>query len=154
MRGRDKELDVALGLIRAAEAGRGGVLLVEGEPGIGKTRFLEETATAATARGFTVSWGQADARTVREVHAPDAAPGESLARARRAAGSAGDGLLGWRPPAGRTPAGTALGGRDGRALVVLDDLQCAGRAGALGAAGPDAARPDPASALAPGQEHG
>ena len=124
MRGRDKELDVALGLIRAAEAGRGGVLLVEGEPGIGKTRFLEETSTAASARGFTVSWGQADARTVREVHATDAAPGGSRTRARRPAGPTGDGMLGWRPPAGRTPAGTAPGGQ---ALVVLDDLQCAGR---------------------------
>jgi hypothetical protein len=59
MRGRDRELRVALDMVRAAEAGRNGILLVEGEPGIGKTRFLEESAAAATARGFTAAWGQA-----------------------------------------------------------------------------------------------
>ena len=46
-------------MVRAAEAGRNGILLVEGEPGIGKTRFLEESAAAAAARGFTAAWGQA-----------------------------------------------------------------------------------------------
>jgi KaiC/GvpD/RAD55 family RecA-like ATPase len=60
MRGRNEELDVALSMLRAAEAGRGGVLLVEGEPGIGKSRFLEESVTAAAARGFTLAWGQAE----------------------------------------------------------------------------------------------
>ena len=64
MRGRDKEFEVALRMLRAAEAGRGGILLVEGEPGIGKSRFLEESATAATARGFTLAWGQADAHRI------------------------------------------------------------------------------------------
>ena len=128
MRGRDKELDVALGLIRAAEAGRGGVLLVEGEPGIGKSRFLEETATAASARGFTVSWGRPDARTVPRVRALVPGPAESLARPGPAAGSAGNGLLGRQPPAGRTAGGMVLGTRDRQALVVLDDLHCADRA--------------------------
>src|ERR1700720_4529412 len=58
MRGRNEELDLALSMLRAAEAGRSGVLLVEGEPGIGKSRFLEESATTAPARGFTLAWGQ------------------------------------------------------------------------------------------------
>jgi hypothetical protein len=49
-------------MLRTAEAGRGGILLIEGEPGIGKSRFLEESATAAAARGFTLSWGQAVAQ--------------------------------------------------------------------------------------------
>jgi hypothetical protein len=46
MRGRDKEFEVVLRMLRAAEAGRGGILLVEGEPGIGKSRFLEEPSAA------------------------------------------------------------------------------------------------------------
>jgi MoxR-like ATPase len=58
------EFEVALRMLRAAEEGRGGILLVESEPGIGKSRFLEESATAATARGFTLAWGQADARRI------------------------------------------------------------------------------------------
>ena len=128
MRGREKELEVSLGMIRAAEAGRGGVLLVEGEPGIGKSRFLEETAAAASARGFTVAWGQADARTAPDVPALVPAPRESLARAGQAARQAGDGLLEGQSPAGRTAAGMALGTRDGQMLVALDDLQCADRA--------------------------
>jgi predicted ATPase len=32
---------------------------VTGEPGIGKTRLLEETASAAAERGFAVAWGRA-----------------------------------------------------------------------------------------------
>jgi DNA-binding NarL/FixJ family response regulator len=43
MRGRDHELGLVLDMIRAAEAGRGGVLLVEGEPGIGKSHLLKES---------------------------------------------------------------------------------------------------------------
>ena len=46
-----KELEVALGMLRAAEAGRGGILLVEGEPGIGKSRFLEESAARGHGAG-------------------------------------------------------------------------------------------------------
>ncbi|MBI4789260.1 MAG: AAA family ATPase [Chloroflexi bacterium] len=42
-----------------AQAGRGGIMLVEGEPGIGKTRLLEEFAQGAQWRGLTVVWGRA-----------------------------------------------------------------------------------------------
>jgi KaiC/GvpD/RAD55 family RecA-like ATPase len=34
------------------------VVLVAGEPGIGKTRLAEELATQATARGALVLWGR------------------------------------------------------------------------------------------------
>jgi DNA-binding SARP family transcriptional activator/tetratricopeptide (TPR) repeat protein len=56
--GRDVELrQVMLALDEAGTATR--VVLVEGEPGIGKTRLVEEAATAAAARGAAVLWGRA-----------------------------------------------------------------------------------------------
>jgi predicted ATPase len=42
--GRERELETALAACRAADAGRGSVLVVRGEPGIGKTALLETVA--------------------------------------------------------------------------------------------------------------
>ena len=56
--GRDVELrQVMLALDEARTATR--VVLIEGEPGIGKTRLVEEAATAAAARDTAVLWGRA-----------------------------------------------------------------------------------------------
>jgi tetratricopeptide (TPR) repeat protein len=56
--GRERELaELDLGLGEAA-AGRGGVYLVVGEPGIGKTRVADGVAVKATQRGFGVCWGR------------------------------------------------------------------------------------------------
>ena len=104
MRGREKELEVALGMLRAAEAGRGGILLVEGEPGIGKSRFLEESAAAATARGFTLAWGLADARRMPGTRVLVPTPGELLTPA----GAAGCGRPSWDAPAAGPDGGLAL----------------------------------------------
>ena len=47
--GRDGEIDTALARWASARAGRGGVLLVSGEAGIGKTRFCDELVQFASA---------------------------------------------------------------------------------------------------------
>jgi DNA-binding CsgD family transcriptional regulator/tetratricopeptide (TPR) repeat protein len=58
--GRDGELARLVGLIRAAAAGRGSAVLVEGEPGIGKSSLMRAAlAEAATAR-CPVFWGSGD----------------------------------------------------------------------------------------------
>jgi DNA-binding CsgD family transcriptional regulator len=56
--GREGELAALTTDLDAALAGRGGVVLLAGEPGIGKTRLAEELAAQATARGALVLWGR------------------------------------------------------------------------------------------------
>jgi DNA-binding CsgD family transcriptional regulator len=55
MRGREREWDGVLGLLAAVEAGRPGVLLVEGEPGTGRSLLLEEAVRSAAARGVSIA---------------------------------------------------------------------------------------------------
>jgi DNA-binding CsgD family transcriptional regulator len=59
-RGRAREWQTVTRLLRAARHSRGGVLLVEGRFGTGKTRLLDQVAGAAADRGFTVVRGMAD----------------------------------------------------------------------------------------------
>ena len=49
--GRETELSAALAAVRTLSSGRGGVLAVIGEPGIGKSRLTEEVRAYATVRG-------------------------------------------------------------------------------------------------------
>jgi predicted ATPase/DNA-binding NarL/FixJ family response regulator len=56
--GREAELAALTADLEAALAGRGGVVLLAGEPGIGKTRLAEELAAQASARGALVLWGR------------------------------------------------------------------------------------------------
>lgn len=55
--GRDDELEVLRAGVDQALGGRGRVLLLVGEPGIGKTRTSEELTTYARLRGAQVLWG-------------------------------------------------------------------------------------------------
>jgi predicted ATPase len=56
--GRERELALLRTALGAAIAGQGRVVLVGGEPGIGKTRLAEELATYAAGQGAAVRWGR------------------------------------------------------------------------------------------------
>ncbi|WP_367135604.1 AAA family ATPase [Saccharothrix sp. HUAS TT1] len=58
--GRERELGRLLALVDDLSQGRGSALLVEGEPGIGKTALVRVTCDAAAARGFRVCRGAGD----------------------------------------------------------------------------------------------
>lgn len=61
LRGRSAAMAAALGVLRRVRAqGHGGVLLVEGEPGIGKSAVFAEIVTQATRLDFTCAVGKAD----------------------------------------------------------------------------------------------
>ena len=54
MRGRDAEWTLVDGLLRRVRVGGAGVLLVEGEAGMGKSLLLSEAALAASGQGFSL----------------------------------------------------------------------------------------------------
>ena len=60
MRGRDREQEIALGFVRDGASRHGGVLLIEGEPGIGKSGLLRVAADEAARRGFSLVAAAAD----------------------------------------------------------------------------------------------
>jgi len=57
--GRDREVAELDAALHSAESGKGTLVLVVGEPGIGKTRLANDFASAAAARGAQVTWGRA-----------------------------------------------------------------------------------------------
>src|SRR5271170_3271477 len=59
IRGRSSELDVIGALIEALVQGRGGVLVIEGPPGIGKSRLLTEVMVLAGKVGVRTLLGEA-----------------------------------------------------------------------------------------------
>jgi DNA-binding SARP family transcriptional activator len=87
--GRDDQLAALDGVLAGGRDGRGRVVLVAGEPGIGKTRLAEEAARRAAAAGMGVAWGRCHegdgapafwpwAQAVRQL-AADLAPGQLAA---------------------------------------------------------------------------
>jgi DNA-binding CsgD family transcriptional regulator len=60
VRGRDAERRAAHDLLERARGGHGGVLLVEGEPGIGKSSLLREAVSEAAGYGFSLAADSAD----------------------------------------------------------------------------------------------
>jgi DNA-binding CsgD family transcriptional regulator/transcriptional regulator with XRE-family HTH domain/tetratricopeptide (TPR) repeat protein len=57
--GRERELDMLVERLAAARRGDSGIVLLSGEPGVGKTRLLNEMADRAAATGWRVLVGQA-----------------------------------------------------------------------------------------------
>ncbi|RSM77628.1 LuxR family transcriptional regulator [Kibdelosporangium aridum] len=68
--GRDREQAAVAGMLANAERGQGTLVLISGEPGIGKTRLAEHAARIAQDRGFTVLTGQADPLQAGLAYAP------------------------------------------------------------------------------------
>ncbi|NUP38814.1 MAG: ATP-binding protein, partial [Streptomyces sp.] len=61
LRGREAELEEVQALIASvARTGSGGLALIQGEPGIGKSTLLAEAVSGARAAGFSVGVGKAD----------------------------------------------------------------------------------------------
>jgi tetratricopeptide (TPR) repeat protein len=58
--GRDTEMTLLTGLIRQAAGGLGGAVLIEGEPGIGKSSLVRAAVAIAPAAGCQVFWGTGD----------------------------------------------------------------------------------------------
>ncbi len=56
--GRERELAQIGAALEGAAAGRGQLVLLAGEPGIGKTSLADRAAALAVERGFTVLWGR------------------------------------------------------------------------------------------------
>lgn len=56
--GREREIAALAAALDDARAGSGRLVLVSGEPGIGKTRLAEELAELAEAKGTLVLWGR------------------------------------------------------------------------------------------------
>jgi DNA-binding CsgD family transcriptional regulator len=58
--GRDSEMALLTGLIREVARGRGSSVLIEGEPGIGKSALVRAATAAASEFGCEVFWGAGD----------------------------------------------------------------------------------------------
>src|SRR6516164_10154805 len=58
--GRDSEMALLTGLIKEAGRGRGGSVLIEGEPGIGKSALMRAAIAQAPEAGCQVFWGAGD----------------------------------------------------------------------------------------------
>ena len=58
--GRDIELAMLAGLVKEVAAGRGSAVLIEGEPGIGKSALVRAALIGAADVGCQVFWGAGD----------------------------------------------------------------------------------------------
>ena len=58
--GRDSEMALLTGLIRELARGRGSSVLIEGEPGVGKSELVRVAAAGAPEAGCQVFWGAGD----------------------------------------------------------------------------------------------
>ena len=68
--GRGQERQALLRCLDETQRGRGGVALLAGEAGVGKSRLLRALAEDAAWRSMTVLWGQAQDRAAETPYAP------------------------------------------------------------------------------------
>ena len=85
--GRERELERLRGAFDEAFAGRGSVVMLVGEPGIGKTRTTQELETYARMRGAQVLWGRANEAAGAPPYWPWVQVGARLPRAERRRGA-------------------------------------------------------------------
>ena len=109
--GRRWEMAALEAMVDRAIGGRGGVVNVEGPPGIGKSRMARETTMLAAARGVEVFW------TFCESHARDI-PFQVVARLLRA----GRGVADLDGEAARARVREQVPDADPQDLLLLDDL--------------------------------
>ncbi|MGI8549770.1 MAG: AAA family ATPase [Dehalococcoidia bacterium] len=110
--GRRRELATLTKCLTAACQGEGSVILLTGEPGIGKTRTIQERAEAAGRQGALVLWGHSYEGGVAPPYRPWVeALGEAVASI---------GPDGWAAALG--PRGTAIGALIPEVRVLLPDL--------------------------------
>ena len=60
IRGRETEIAILIKFLDEVESGHRAVALIEGEPGIGKTRLLDAAMEDARRRGMQVAAGRAE----------------------------------------------------------------------------------------------
>ncbi|MEV0408145.1 AAA family ATPase [Actinoallomurus sp. NPDC050550] len=121
LRGRAAEWSAALDLLAAVHEGRSRVLLVEGEPGIGKSLLLREVTRTARTRGFSsVTAGAPELGRMPLVESLLSALGEDVIANGEGPSAEPDRRM-WRVE--RIRAGLDKRAGAGPVLVSLDDLQ-------------------------------
>jgi tetratricopeptide (TPR) repeat protein len=58
--GRESEISLLTGMVKEVSLGRGGTVLIEGEPGIGKSALVRAAVTDAPDASYQVFWGAGD----------------------------------------------------------------------------------------------
>jgi DNA-binding CsgD family transcriptional regulator/tetratricopeptide (TPR) repeat protein len=137
--GRQRERAQLDARLAAAHAGAGQLVLVAGEPGVGKTRLADEATGTARRLGFATAWG----RATDEAGSPPYWPFRQVLRALRGGGRVPSDVDLLGPRRGERPADerfalfeavsdtlAAAAAPDGL-LVVLDDVQWADPASLL-----------------------
>jgi DNA-binding CsgD family transcriptional regulator len=118
MRGREAEWDLVVKLLDSTRRGKSGVLLLDGEPGIGKSMLLGAANDAASAHGFVLAASAAEGlnRFAPLAPLPASDPGLGTAERRAAAGAV---------PTGNARAHLEELASAGPVLVGIDDLHWA-----------------------------